>query len=266
MIWCLILTGTPKQCYSSLPVVEEAWTVQRIYDNKIIPHILNERHTQRRHRYGTIRLPPLKKARRYKERWIFCWCFNMWLRLSTACVFVYVTWWVSLLRQHLLPGLIVQQMRPQSRLPLKHHDQHERAEDRNDTHNSSYCTDGWGITLYTDTEGGTSTSNIYSVLKKPNICAALYISLLQCVCWPVWPAARGSRFSLAGHTDWRSECSPLIQWCWPRHDPAPPPRGPSSPPAYAWSTHPHTIRGITVIYYEHVTLRYLKSKAYDTSM
>lgn len=95
-------------------------------------------------------------------------------------------------------------------------------------------------------------------------CIYLYFSV--CVCWPVWPAARGSRFSLAGHTDWRSECSPLIQWCWPRHDPAPPPRGPSSPPAYAWSTHPHTIRGITVIYYEHVTLIYLKSRAYDTSM
>lgn len=108
----------------------------------------------------------------------FCWCFNMWLRLSTACVYVYVTWWVSLLRQHLLPGLIVQQVRPQSRLPLKHHDQHERAEDRNDTHNSSYCTDGWGITLYTHTEGGTSTSiACWRNLTFVQHCIYLYFSV-----------------------------------------------------------------------------------------
>lgn len=61
--------------------------------------------------------------------------------------------------------------------------------------------------------------------------------------WPAWPEAHGSRFSPAGHTDWRSRCSPPRRWCWPRHDPTPQPPGPSSPPACAWSagtqTHQH---------------------------
>lgn len=61
--------------------------------------------------------------------------------------------------------------------------------------------------------------------------------------WPAWPEAHGSRFSPAGHTDWRSRCSPPRRWCWPHHDPTPQPPGPSSPPACAWSagtqTHQH---------------------------